>query len=197
MLRSMSLAAFLDLRGEPALVVGGGAVALRRTRTLLAAGLRVRVVAPALHPDFSALPVQTEGRPYRAGDAQGACLVVAATDSAAVNDDVVTDAKHAGALANHAGDAARGTLRFPAVVRRGALQVAVGTGQDLPMLAQALRERVSELLPAPEAVEAWAERRRAALALAPNERDRSLAALRADIRAALGLPAESGTGEAE
>ncbi|WP_345465868.1 bifunctional precorrin-2 dehydrogenase/sirohydrochlorin ferrochelatase [Deinococcus carri] len=185
----MSLAAFLELRGEAALVVGGGPVALRRTRTLLEGGLRVTVVAPELHPDFAALPVQTECRPYQPADLRGVRVVVAATDSPAVNDAVCDAARVDGILVNHAGEAARGTLRFPALTRRGPVQVAVGTGRELPLLAQALAERFAALLPGEEAVERWAARREQALALAPAERTRALADLRADIRAALGLPA--------
>ncbi|WP_245557938.1 precorrin-2 dehydrogenase/sirohydrochlorin ferrochelatase family protein [Deinococcus apachensis] len=185
----MSLAAFLDLQGERALVVGGGPVALRRVRTLLGAGMGVTVVAPELHPDLLGLPVRAERRPYRPEDVRGVRVVVAATDSAAVNDAVTADARAAGVLVNHAGDAARGTLRFPAVIRRGGVQVAVTTGRELPLLAQAVGERVAALLPDDSAVEAWAGRRERALTLAPAERERELAGLRADIRAALGLAA--------
>ncbi len=189
MLRPVSLAAFLDLQGERALVVGGGPVALRRVRTLLGAGMGVTVVAPELHPDLLGLPVRAERRPYRPEDVRGVRVVVAATDSAAVNDAVTADARAAGVLVNHAGDAARGTLRFPAVIRRGGVQVAVTTGRELPLLAQAVGERVAALLPDDSAVEAWAGRRERALTLAPAERERELAGLRADIRAALGLAA--------
>lgn len=189
MLRPVSLAAFLNLRGEPALVVGGGPVALRRARTLLDAGLRVTVVAPDLHPEFAALPVRAERRPYRPADLEGARVVVAATGSGDVNDAVTEGARAAGALVNHAGDSTRGTLRFPAVTGRGGVQVAVGTGRELPMLAQALRERVGALLPDPEAVDAWATRREEAVRLPADARERALGALRADIRAACGLSA--------
>ncbi|WP_245872916.1 precorrin-2 dehydrogenase/sirohydrochlorin ferrochelatase family protein [Deinococcus planocerae] len=185
----MSLAALLDLRGEPALVVGGGAVALRRARTLLGAGLRVTVVAPDLHPDFAALPVRAERRPYLPADLNGQRVVVAATDSEAVNDAVTAGARAAGALVNHAGDATRGTLRFPAAVERGGVQVAVSTGRELPMLAQALRERIAALLPEPGTVDAWAARREEAVRLPGAAREGALDALRADIRSAFGLSA--------
>ena len=187
MLPLVTLAAFLNLSGEAAVVVGGGPVALRRARTLLGAGLRVRVVAPELHPDLAALPVGHDPRPYRPGDVAGARVVVAATDSAEVNGAVAAEARAAGALVNHAGDAAQGTLRFPAVTRRGGVEVALSTGRELPLLAQALAERIAGLLPAPEQVDAWAERREAALTLPGTEREAALAALRADIRAAVGL----------
>ncbi|MEW6422289.1 MAG: bifunctional precorrin-2 dehydrogenase/sirohydrochlorin ferrochelatase [Deinococcota bacterium] len=188
----MSLAAFLDLRGEPALVVGGGPVALRRARTLLEAGLQVTVVASDLHPELAALPIQAERRPYRPEDLRGKRVVVAATDQAALNDAVTVAARAAGALVNHAGDAARGTLRFPAVVRRGGVQVAVSSGRELPLLAQALSERIAALLPDGSVVAAWAARRERALTLDLAEREDALASLRAEIRVALGLPALGG-----
>ncbi|MBB5234574.1 precorrin-2 dehydrogenase/sirohydrochlorin ferrochelatase family protein [Deinococcus budaensis] len=184
----MSLAAFLDLHGERALVVGGGRVALRRTRTLLEAGLHVTVVAPDLHPELAALPVEVLRRPYGPDDLRGKRVVVCATDRSDVNDAVAAGARAAGALVSHAGDAAKGNLRFPAVTRRGAVQVAVSSGRELPLLAQALGERVAGLLPAEATLDAWAARREQALTLPAAEREQGLAGLRADIRAALGLP---------
>ena len=99
MLRPMSLAAFLDLHGERALVVGGGRVALRRTRTLLEAGLKVTVVAPELHPELAALPVETLRRAYQPLDLHDRRVVVCATDRAEVNDAVAAGARAAGVLA--------------------------------------------------------------------------------------------------
>ncbi|WP_235514180.1 bifunctional precorrin-2 dehydrogenase/sirohydrochlorin ferrochelatase [Deinococcus sp. Leaf326] len=182
----MSLAAFLDLRGEVALIVGGGAVALRRAATLLASGLDVRVVAPAILPDLAALPVRAERRPYAPADLTGVRLVVAATDDAALNDAVAEQARAAGVLVNHAGEARRGTLRFPAVAERAGVQVAVSTGRELPMLARALRESVQARLPDTAELNAWTTRREDALTLAGPERAAALGRLDADICRAVG-----------
>lgn len=182
----MSLAAFLELSGEQALIVGGGAVALRRARTLLEAGLRVRVVAPRALDELVALPVRHDARAYCPDDVQGMRLVVAATDDAAVNDAVAADARAAGALVNHAGDAARGSLRFPAVTGRAGVQVAVATGRELPMLAQVLRGAVETLLPGQADLDGWVARREQALTLEGSEREAALDALRRDIRDLIG-----------
>ena len=57
----------LDLRGRRAVVVGGGTVALRRTRGLLGSGANVVVIAPEVVPELAALPVTVLRRSYRAG----------------------------------------------------------------------------------------------------------------------------------
>lgn len=184
---SVLLPVFLDLRGESALVVGGGAVALRRVATLLEAGLSVTVVAPDLHPELEALPVQRERRVYRTGDAAGRRVVVAATDDANVNNAIAADARAAGALVNHAGDAGQGWLRFAATTTRAGVQVAVSSGRELPMLTQALTERIAELLPTQAQIDGWTAQRQEALGLEPDAKAAALAALRADIRAGVGL----------
>jgi len=77
--------AFLNLRGARVLVVGAGAVALRKTRDVLDAGAVVTVVAPEFARAFQALAARNSSltlhvRPYRASDLKGARLVFAATN---------------------------------------------------------------------------------------------------------------------
>lgn len=183
----MSLAAFLELSGERAVIVGGGPVALRRARTLLEAGLRVHIIAPTLTEELTGFPFTHEPRAYQPGDVGGAALVVAATDSDVVNDAVTAEARAAGIPVNHAGQAERGTLRFPAVTERAGVRVAVTTGRELPMLAQALAEAIGHLLPDETHIQAWTQRRERALGESGDLRTTALAGLRDDIRTHLGL----------
>lgn len=167
-------------------MVGGGQVALRRARTLLAAGLRVTVVAPEVLPELHRLNLSVQQRPFQKDDLRGVRLVVAATDNPTLNDEIAQLAKAAGLLVNHAGDAGRGNLRFPALAERDGVQVAVSSGRELPMLARALADRFGALLPSREQVSAWQEQRAAALALVGSERKLALTALRNDIHTKLG-----------
>jgi len=185
----VNLAAILQLGGEAALIVGGGQVAVRRAGTLLAAGLQVRVVAPEIAPQLTALNLDCRERAFLPGDLAGARVVVACTSSAAVNDEVTRLALAAGLLVNHAGQAGAGNLRFPAVLERGGVTVAISSGSELPMLAQALREKVALSLPAELPLSVWSAQRDAALGLSAGERQAAMNDLRAEIRAAVGLGA--------
>ena len=82
----------LDLTGRQVVVVGGGTVALRRVRGLLAADALVRVVAPVVSAELSALPVEVCRRRYAPGDLADAWLAHACTDSAEVNAAVAAEA---------------------------------------------------------------------------------------------------------
>ena len=69
---------FVELEGRPCLIVGGGAVALRKARKLLPYGPCLTVVAQSFVPELEAL----EGavlcrRAFRPRDVEGQALVVA------------------------------------------------------------------------------------------------------------------------
>jgi len=153
------------LAGHPVLVVGGGAVALRRVRSLVACGALVTVVAPAIDAGLRQLgAVTVEQRPYSPGEAEQYRLVVAATDDAAVNRLVCADAQQANVWANDASLPDGGAVAIPAVLRRGRVLVTVGTGGSSPALARWLRDEIAELLGPEVAVlaELVAEEREAA-----------------------------------
>ncbi len=137
--------AFVRMRSEQALVVGGGRVALRKCRDLLAAGARVRVVAPCVCSALERLAgVEVRKRHFRATDARGTALVIAATDSGEVNGRVADAARRAGALVNVVDDPELSTFIVPAVLREGPVVVAVSTGGAAPALARVLRDRIGE-----------------------------------------------------
>ncbi len=136
---------FLTLRGQRALVVGGGDVALRKARALAAAGASVRVVAPALAAAF-----RSDGRfdlaeeTYRKRHLEGCLLAVAATDDEEVNARVAADAREAGALVNVVDRPALCDFIVPAQIERGLLRIAITTGGAAPALARRIRERLEK-----------------------------------------------------
>ena len=125
----------LTLAGRRVLVVGGGRVATRRVEDLLETGARLEVVATAVSAEIEAW-VETgrlavARRPFEAGDVRGAWLCVAATDDPAVNRAVVVAAEREQCFVSAAGDASASSARPMSVLRRGDLEVAVGTSGQL------------------------------------------------------------------
>lgn len=159
---------FLDLAGRRVLLVGGGVVARRKAEALLDSGAEVVVGAPALVPELAR--AVAEGRlTHRAGPfspdwLDGAWLVIAATDDAAVNARVAREAEARRIWANVVDDTPRCTFQVPARVERGPLQVAISSRGEAPMLARWLREQLeTELDPTLGALAAWLGGKREAL----------------------------------
>ena len=128
----------LDLSGRRVVVVGGGAVALRRARSLLAAGAQVHVIAPVVGAELAGLDVIVHQRRYRDGDLARAWLVHAATDDPQVNDAVTAEAERHRIWCVRADDAAASPAWMPAAARSGDVTVAVTAGGD-PRRARRLR----------------------------------------------------------
>lgn len=128
-------------------VVGGGRVATRKAVAFLTAGARVRIIAPAISGELREKGdindrLQLVAREYAQGDLEGATLVVAATDDAAVNETVAADARAAGKLVNRADAAAGGNFSTMAVHRSGELTVGVIAG--VPDAAVRVRDVIAQ-----------------------------------------------------
>jgi uroporphyrin-III C-methyltransferase/precorrin-2 dehydrogenase/sirohydrochlorin ferrochelatase len=142
---------FIDLRDRPVVVVGGGAVAMRKVEMLLRAHARVSVVAPELDATLAAW--RDMGRihwrpvPFSAAQLDDAVLVVAATDEVAVNTAVAAAARERRIWVNVVDDGANSQFIFPAIVDRSPLIVAVGTSGNSPTLARRVRTQIEALLP--------------------------------------------------
>lgn len=143
--------ATLRLDGCSCLVVGAGAVGLRKARGLVAAGARVTVVAPEACDGVRELAgtgaLRWEPRAFEAADARDKAVVFAATPVREVNRAVAEAGARCGAWVNVADDPEGSTLHVPAVLRRGPVTVAVGTEGTAPALAAWVRDRIAAALP--------------------------------------------------
>ena len=140
----------LTLAGRRVLVVGGGKVATRRVEELIDTGARIEVVAPTTSAEIAAWAeagrLQVARRPFEAGDLAGAWLCVAATDDPAVNRAVVVAAEGACCFVSAAGDAPASSARPMSVLRRGDLEVAVGTSGRAPGVAAWVRRQLATVV---------------------------------------------------
>jgi uroporphyrin-III C-methyltransferase/precorrin-2 dehydrogenase/sirohydrochlorin ferrochelatase len=144
-------AAFLDLRGRPGVVVGGGKVAALKAEALLRSGVRVTVVAPEICARLSELAVlgalRLERKRFQPGDLVGAEIAIAATDDPAVNEAVSAAARSLRIPVNVADDAALSSFIMPSVVDRPPLQIAISTAGTSPVLARKLRTLIEATVP--------------------------------------------------
>ena len=139
---------FVDLQGKRCLVVGGGEIATRKVQGLLEAKALVFVVSPTLSEALSRLAAQDmisyQPRPFRADEVMGCALIIGATDQPDVNRAVCRAAREHQVWVNIVDTPEACDFIAPAVVRRGALQVAISTGGHSPTLAKRIRLQLEE-----------------------------------------------------
>ena len=132
----------LDVTDRLVVIIGGGAVAVRKAAGVLECGARrVRVVAPTIQIDMPPAVERVEAA-YDPSQLDGANIVFAATDSPAVNEQVVRDARARGALACRADDADAGDFVTPARFQEGEVVVSVTAGS--PALAVEIRNAIAQ-----------------------------------------------------
>lgn len=139
--------AFLDVRGRPCVVIGGGPIAEQKVRGLLDAGAAVTVVTESATPPLerlvSARRIVFHRRPYRRGDLAGAFLAIAVDAQGDARVAIWREAEDERVLLNSVDDAAHCHFIAPAVHRRGDLVVAISTAGKSPALAVRLRDRIA------------------------------------------------------
>jgi len=138
----------LNLQGRKCVMVGAGTIAAAKIRGLLICGARIVVVspraAPAIQRQARAGQVQWRRREFSPRDLRGALLAVAATDSPEVNAAVFRACAARGVLCNSVDDPNHSHFFYPAVARRGPLQIAISTGGRSPALAARLRREIEK-----------------------------------------------------
>jgi precorrin-2 dehydrogenase/sirohydrochlorin ferrochelatase len=137
---------FVKLDGRRCLVVGAGKVGEPKIGALLDTGARIHVIAleasEAVHEWANAGKITLEIRAFAAEDLDGIFLAVVATASSAVNGSIYREAQKRGVLCNVVDVPELCDFYYPAVVRRGDLQIAISTSGQSPSLAQKLRQQL-------------------------------------------------------
>jgi precorrin-2 dehydrogenase/sirohydrochlorin ferrochelatase len=117
----------IELTGKRAVVIGSFALAERKDVALREAGAEVDVFANGA---------------WRPEDLDGAFVCVASSEVPTERDAVARAARERGVLVNVMDDIPNCDFAAPAIVRRGDLVVAIGTGGRSPALARKVREDI-------------------------------------------------------
>jgi len=139
---------FVKLEGRQVLVVGAGKVGEPKIAALLETGARVRVVAlqasSVVREWAQSGKIELKLRAFTADDLAGAFLAIVATNSRSLNERVYYEAQRQGVLCNVVDVPDLCDFFYPAVVRRGDLQIAVSTAGQSPSLAQKIRQQLEK-----------------------------------------------------
>jgi uroporphyrin-III C-methyltransferase / precorrin-2 dehydrogenase / sirohydrochlorin ferrochelatase len=144
---------FLDLQEGAVLLVGGGELARAKLRLLISAGAHIRWFATDGKHDVDGLENADAARIELASDNPltadlGGVIAIFCANAGDIGVAMSARAKAAGVPVNVMDDIDHSTFIFPAIVDRGDVVVAVGTGGSSPVVARRLRERIEAMLPA-------------------------------------------------
>jgi len=137
---------FMKLAGKRCLVVGAGKVGEPKIGGLIDTGASIRVVAieasDTVRQWADAGKIELELRTFSENDLDGKFLAVVATASRTLNELIYREAQRRGVLCNVVDVPEYCDFFYPAVVRRGDLQIAISTAGQSPSLAQKLRQQL-------------------------------------------------------
>jgi precorrin-2 dehydrogenase/sirohydrochlorin ferrochelatase len=144
---------FIRLDSRPCLVVGGGKVAGRKVDGLLEAGAAVTVVSPEAIAQIQRLASQGRiawrQKTFSTDDLHGFFLAMAATGDAAANERIAAACREQGILINVADEPQLCDFFVPAVLRRGALSIAIATDGKSPLLASKIKADLEQIITEP------------------------------------------------
>jgi precorrin-2 dehydrogenase/sirohydrochlorin ferrochelatase len=140
---------FLELGGRRVVIIGGGAVAVRKAKSLLDAGARLVVVAESIDDVLVGFCQASDAELIRSKYSKdylaSAELVIAATNDPHLNEQIYKDCQELEILCNVVDQPRLCDFFVPAVVKRGDLQIAIGTEGDCPAYAGHLRKKLEEI----------------------------------------------------
>ena len=140
----------LILDNKACVVIGGGDVACRKIKGLIAAKAKVTVVSPELNEEL--LKMQNDGqftwlkRVYKNGDIKGYALAICATDDERINKAAAAEANREKVLINVVDRLRLCDFAMPAVIRRGDLLITSSTNGKSPAMAREIRRELEKIL---------------------------------------------------
>ncbi len=142
---------FHNLEGRHVLIVGGGAVALRKASLLVTVGAKLNVIAEHIKPELIELLANHKGsyaeQAYQSIALNKYVLVIVATNNPQLNKQIADQARQSNVAVNVVDNLQLSSVIFPAIIDRSPIMIAVSTGGGSPVLARLLRTKLESLLP--------------------------------------------------
>ncbi len=140
---------FIKLENLPCCVIGGGAVALRKVRSLLKSNALVTVVSPALCLGLKRMEkkklFQYKENKYKKTFLKEQMLVIAATNDEWVNKIISADANDLRILVNVVDSPLECSFYVPSLLSRKGLSMAISTQGKFPGMSKRIKEDCSPI----------------------------------------------------
>lgn len=137
---------YIDIEKKDILVVGGGAVALRKVEKLLPFNPVITVVSPEICNEIVRLGVKTVKRVFADSDLDGMFCVISATNNSQVNEHICRLCSAKNIPVNTVDDKERCTFIFPALVKENGITAGITTSGKSPVYAKYVKEQLIQLL---------------------------------------------------
>ena len=137
----------LGLKDRRCVVIGGGSVATRKVEALCRCEAEVHVIAPQFCDMLAKrTDVTRHEMKYDKSVLEKTVLAFACTDDNELNHQIAVDCREMGVLCNVVDDPEWCDFVVPAVLKRGPIQIAVGTAGASPYLAGRIRDLIGSWL---------------------------------------------------
>lgn len=147
-----ALPIFFNIKNRHCVVIGGGDVATRKVTMLLKADAAITLISPEICHELNTLVDEKKIKYVRASfeksQLKDACLVIAATDDAQVNEAVSLAAKEKNIPVNVVDAPDLCTFTMGSIIERSPIVIAVSSEGNAPVLARYIRTKIETMLPA-------------------------------------------------
>lgn len=138
---------YMNVTGQNCVVVGGGNIAARKIEKLLPFQANITVIAPSVCKEIAENKAITiRKRTFQDSDADGAFLVIGATNDTQINSHIAEICRKKHIPVNIVDAPQLCSFYFPGIVRKEPVTVAISTDGAAPLLARYLRESIEEII---------------------------------------------------
>lgn len=130
----------LNIKDRPVTIIGGGSVALRKFKTLINEGAKVKVVAKDFIDDFIDQGAELIKDVYKKEYIEGAFLLFIASDDEELNAQIEMDAKALGVLYNRCDKSSSSDFISINMKKIGGIDVSISTSGRLPDLNKTIMD---------------------------------------------------------
>ena len=143
--------AFIEMKNVRVLLVGGGTIAQEKLEKLLDFTQDISIITLEVSEDVRRLSQEhkltLEKRAYERGDIGGFDMVVVATNTVALHQEIYEETRGSRTLVNSVDNTEYCDFIFPSYVQKGDLTVAFSTGGASPAFAKKMRQYFEKSIP--------------------------------------------------